>query len=429
MSSNRRFNLIHDNQSIRTIDDLREYCAIEQLLIDYREGKLRRWLKALRCFDDIIVEIHCLSVENDLEIAQELVRILEIKQQIFEDYQAKLERVNNRHIPAKDIQDFSSIFSSISNFSVLSDFFNRRVLRVTIVTGFSNSGTTNLINEMIESRKDLNFFCLRNNNVNLEELQFNNDVYIPESLTDDYSIVEDLIDKVYNNILEKPEKIDHLIVEAIGFINPLPIALTFLGTELRDMTYLDSIITMVNSADFNVDLFNTESAQAQISYGDVIILNNTDLLNEAKVDILEARIRDMKESARILHSQKAQVPLPLISSLGWRNIHNIFHANQDLDSISLFSFESNQAFSIRKFQHFLDNQLSSNVFQVIGTLWFEESPKKHLFRTSGKRFSLEDGEWNDEQQSNSLIFIGQNLNSEELNSQLLASLSSYAEKN
>jgi hypothetical protein len=132
MSSNRRFNLIHDNQSIRTIDDLREYCAIEQLLIDYREGKLRRWLKALRCFDDIIVEIHCLSVENDLEIAQELVRILEIKQQIIEDYQAKLERVNNQCSFAKDIQDFSSI----SNFYLLSNFFKNPKLPVTIVTGW-----------------------------------------------------------------------------------------------------------------------------------------------------------------------------------------------------------------------------------------------------------------------------------------------------
>jgi hypothetical protein len=91
MSRNLRFNLIHDNQNVRTLDELREYCAIEQLLIDYREGKLQRWLKALRGFNDIIVEIDCLSVENDLEIAQELVRILEIKQQIFEDYRAKLE--------------------------------------------------------------------------------------------------------------------------------------------------------------------------------------------------------------------------------------------------------------------------------------------------------------------------------------------------
>jgi hypothetical protein len=96
MSRHLRFNLIHNNQSIRTLDKLREYCAIEQLLIDYREGKLQRWLKALRCFGDIIVEIDCLLVENDLEIAQGLVTILGIKQQIFENYQAKLEMAEKR---------------------------------------------------------------------------------------------------------------------------------------------------------------------------------------------------------------------------------------------------------------------------------------------------------------------------------------------
>jgi G3E family GTPase len=430
MSRKLKFYLRHNNQSIRTIDGLREYCSIEQLLIDYREGKLRRWLIALRCFDDIIVEIDCVSVENDLEIAQELVRILEIKQQAFEDYQAKLERVNNRHIPAKDIQDFSSI----SNFSLFSNFFERQVLHVTIIVGLHNSGTKSLINEMIESRKDLKIVCLPCNHEELEKLNISPCPICGKlayengkgkHLDNGIEILEDLIDEVYK-ILEKTEKIDHLIVEAVGLADPLPIALTFLGTELRDMTHLDSIITMINSADFNLDLdlFNTESAQVQIFYGDVIILNNTDLLNEAKVDLLEARIRDMKESARILRSQKAQVPLPLISSLGWRNIHNISHANQYLDSISLFSFESNQAFSIRKFQYFLDNRLESNVFQGVGILWFKESPKKHQFRLSGKRFSLYNDEWNEEQQNNSLIFIGQNLNSEELNSQLLACLSS-----
>ena len=433
MSSNRRFNLIHNNHSIRTIDALREYCAIEQLLIDYREGKLRRWLKALRCFDDILNKINCLSIENNLEIAQELVRILEIKQQIFEDYQAKLERVNNRRIFAKDIQDFPSIFSSINNFSLLSNFFEKRGLPVTIVTRLNNSGTTALINEMIESRKDLKIVCLPCNYH--EELEKLNIAPCPICGKLAYENgkgkhldngIEDLIYEVYK-ILEKTEKIDHLIVEAVGLADPLPIALTFLGTELRDMTYLDSIITMVNSTDFNLDdLFNAdETALAQITYGDVIILNNTDLVEEAEVDILEARIRDMKESARILRSQKAQVPLPLISSsLGWGNIHDISNANQYLDSISLFSFESNQAFSIRKFQYILDNQLSSNIFQGIGTLWFKESPKKHWFGLSGKRFTLADDEWNNEQPSNSLILIGQNLNSEELNSQLLACLSS-----
>jgi G3E family GTPase len=430
MSRNLRFNLIHENQNIRTIDELREYCAIEQLLIDYREGKLQRWLKALRCFDDILNKINCLSIENNLEIAQELVRILEIKRQIFEDYQAKLERVNNRRIFAKDIQDFPSIFSSINNFSLLSNFFKKRGLPVTIVTGLNNSGTQDLINEMIEIRKDLKIVCLPcNYHEELEKLNIASCSICGKLAYENgkgckFDYCEWILMEVYE-ILEKPEKIDYLIVEAVGLVDLLPIALTFLGTELRDMTYLDSIITIVNATDFSLDLFNTESAQSQIAYGDVIIINNTDLLNEADVDLLEARIRDMKESARILRSQKAQVPLPLISSsLGWSNIHDISNANQYLDSISLFSFESNQAFSIKKFQHLLDNQLSGNVFQGIGILWFDESPKKHWFRLSGKRFSVEDGEWNDEQQNNSLIFIGQNLNSEELNSQLLACLSS-----
>jgi G3E family GTPase len=290
-------------------------------------------------------------------------------------------------------------------------------------TGFSDSGTKALIDEMIESRKDLKIICLRDNKFTKLNI-----ARCPScgKLADKNGFGKLVhVDNVYEILeMEKTEKIDHLIVEAVGLVDPLPIELTFLDTELKKMTYLDSIITMVNSADFNLDLFNTESAQSQILYGDVIILNNTDLVDEADVDLLEARIRDMKESARILRSQKAQVPLPLISSLGWSNIHDISNANEYLDSISLFSFESNQAFSFKKIQHFFDNQLSSNIFQCIGILWFEESPKKHWFRLSGKRFSLEDDEWNDEQQSNSLIFIGQNLNSEELNSQLLACLSS-----
>ena len=434
MPRNLKFNLIHNNQIIRTIDELREYCAIEQLLIDYREGKLQRWLQALRCFDDIINEINCLSVENDLELAEKLVRVLEIKRQIFEDYQAKLERANRRRSSVENRHNYSSIFSSINNFSVLNNFFEKKQLPVTIVTGLHNSETTSLINEMIESRKDLNIFYLRDDN--LEDLAKLNIGLCPRCLKpayenglgkhlddDDIDPLESLIDKVYK-IMEKTERIDHLIVEAVGLIDPLPIALTFLGTELKDMTRLDSIIMTINCDNFTSDLFNTQSFQSQLTYSDVIVLNNTNLLNKADSDYLEALIRDMKDSARILRFQEVQVPLPLISSLGWRNIYDISNANECLDSISLFSFESNQAFLIRKFQYFLDNQLESNVFQCIGILWFNESPKKHFFHLSGKRFTLNDDEWNDEIKSNSLIFIGIDLDSETLHSQLLACLSS-----
>ena len=72
---------------------------------------------------------------------------------------------------------------------------------------------------------------------------------------------------------------------------------------------------------------------------------------------------------------------------------------------------------IRKFQQFLDQQLPESVFRAKGILWFEESPKRHVFHLSGKRFSLDDEDWKG-QPKNQLVLIGQNLDHETLKQQL-----------
>ena len=74
--------------------------------------------------------------------------------------------------------------------------------------------------------------------------------------------------------------------------------------------------------------------------------------------------------------------------------------------------------AIRKFQYFLDNQLPASVFRAKGILWFDESPKRHVFHLSGKRFSLEDEEWNGRLKKNQLVFIGQNLDEGKIREQV-----------
>jgi G3E family GTPase len=336
----------------------------------------------------------------------------------------------------------------------------KKGLPVTIITGFLGSGKTTLLNHILTNQQGLKTAVLVNE---FGEIGIDNELIVS---TDENmvelnngciccTINEDLVNAVYK-VLEREEKIDYLVVETTGLADPLPVALTFLGTELREMTRLDSIITLVDSANYSLDLFNSQAAYSQIAYGDIIILNKTDLVDEADVDSLEIRIRDIKQDARILRSQNSQVALPLILSVGLfesdryfepeesqhdhhdhdhhdhhdhhdcghdhdhdhdHHHHNHHSDHLENDGFTSISFQSDRPLSIRKFQHFLDNQLPGNVFRAKGILWFDESPKRHIFHLSGKRFTLEDDEWKGEPK-NQLVLIGQDLDREKLLEQI-----------
>lgn len=323
---------------------------------------------------------------------------------------------------------------------------SKKGLPVTIITGFLGSGKTTLLNHILTNQDGIKTAVLVNE---FGEIGIDNELIVStdESMVElnngciCCTINEDLVNAVYK-ILEREEKIDYLVVETTGLADPLPVALTFLGTELRDMTRLDSIVTMVDCSNFSLDLFNSEAALSQIQYGDVIVLNKTDLVDEADVDALEIRVRDLKKEARILRTQKSQVSLPLILSVGLfesdkyfeqtesaehqhdhehhhdHDHHNHEHSHHlENDGFSSISFQFDRPFNIRKFQYFLDNQLSESIFRAKGILWFDESPKRHVFHLSGKRFTLEDEEWRGEPKTQ-LVLIGQNLDKETLRQQI-----------
>ncbi len=346
-------------------------------------------------------------------------------------------------------------------------------LPVTIITGFLGSGKTTLLNHILTNQQGLKTAVLVNE---FGEIGIDNELIV----TSDDNMVElnngcicctineDLVNAVYK-VLERQENLDYLVVETTGLADPLPVAMTFLGTELRDLTRLDSIVTVVDAANYSLDLFNSEAAYSQIAYGDIIILNKTDLVEEAELDLLEVKIRDIKQGARILRTVKSQVPLPLILSIGLFESDKYFqseatpsshdhhdhsahdhhdhsahehehhehehhehsahdhsahdhsaHDHSDHlenDGFTSISFQSDKPFSLRKFQYFLDHQMPTNVFRAKGIMWFEESPKRHIFHLSGKRFSMDDDQWKGEPK-NQLVLIGQGLDIETLRSQI-----------
>jgi G3E family GTPase len=321
---------------------------------------------------------------------------------------------------------------------------------VTIITGFLGSGKTTLLNQILKNRQDLKVAVLVN-----EFGDINIDSQLLISLDEDMlelsngciccTINDGLIETVYR-VLEREDPVDYLVIETTGIADPLPIILSFLSTELRDLTRLDSVLTVVDAETFTPDHFDSEAALNQIVYGDIILLNKTDLIPVEQADFLENYIRTVKQGARVIRTQYGQVPLPLILDVSMIQLENYTdkvhhdhdhhdhdhhnhdhdHHNHDHDhhhhsdhlvndGFVSVSFQSDRPFSLQKFQHFLD-RLPAEVFRAKGILWFQESQLRHIFQLSGRRCDLQTDDV--KPRHNQLVVIGRHLDTKIIHEQL-----------
>ena len=125
---------------------------------------------------------------------------------------------------------------------------------VTILSGFLGAGKTTLLNHILSNQQGVKTAVLVNE---FGEIGIDNDLIV----TTDEDMVElsngciccsinDELMEAVERVIERPEPLDYIVVETTGLADPLPVAMTFLGSELRDQTRLDSIITLIDAENF-----------------------------------------------------------------------------------------------------------------------------------------------------------------------------------
>ncbi|MEM9274945.1 MAG: GTP-binding protein [Cyanobacteria bacterium P01_F01_bin.143] len=305
---------------------------------------------------------------------------------------------------------------------------------VTIITGFLGSGKTTLLNQILQNKDKLKIALLVNEfgDINIDQqllISVEADMVELDNGCICCTINDSLVDAVYR-VLEREPKVDYLIIETTGVADPLPIILTFLSTELKFLTRVDAVITVVDAAAFDTNHFDSEAALSQIRYGDIVILNKIDLATDAKITELKVFIEEIKPGFRILPSEYGKVPLSLILDIGlaqaddyqaeiseFRRDKSVFNNHLDNDNFNFVSFQSDRPFKLEKFEHFLTEELQNNIFRAKGILWFQESPSRHIFQLSGPRYDLKTDDWTS-RPKNELVFIGSDLNEPLIKKQL-----------
>ena len=192
---------------------------------------------------------------------------------------------------------------------------------VSILTGFLGSGKTTLLNRILSEQHGKRIAVIENEygEVGIDQalvIDADEEIFEMSNGCICCTVRGDLI-RVLGNLRKRRDKFDYVLVETTGLADPGPVAQTFfVDDEIRDEFSLDGIVTLVDAAHIEQQLGRSNESTEQVAFADVLVLNKTDLVNSEELDRLETRLRGMNRMARVVRSERADVPVEAVLNLG-----------------------------------------------------------------------------------------------------------------
>jgi G3E family GTPase len=246
--------------------------------------------------------------------------------------------------------------------------------------------------------------------------------------------------RALGQLVKKRHQFDAILLETTGVADPAPIIYTIqTNSKLADHYRIDSLICLADCKHLPLHLDekkangNVNEALQQVAFADKILLNKVDLVTDVEKAKLKQRLFSINKFAEVIETTRSKAPLDQILGLNSFNMESILRVDPDFfahqedyqgtsfDQVTSVGIQFTGNLHAQWFNIFMMDLLkekAADLYRTKGVLSFHGQGKtKFVFQGVHEQinFGPASSEWEDGvERVNKFVFIGKNLNRDEL---------------